>query len=63
MLKEAIEAGRYKSTLFKTEHPIMQIVTVEGLLTGKERLNLPPTANPFAKAGTEAAAIAQQDLL
>lgn len=55
MVKEAIEAGRYKTKLYK-DHPKIQILTVEGLLSGNERLDAPPQANPFAKAEAEGAA-------
>lgn len=50
MLKEAIEAGRYKAKLYGKEYPKIQIVTIEGLLNGSERLLAPPQANPFARA-------------
>jgi hypothetical protein len=35
------------------KHPKIQILTVEGLLAGAERLDAPPQANPFAKAERE----------
>jgi hypothetical protein len=62
MVKEAIEAGRYKTKLYK-DHPKIQILTVEGLLSGKERLDAPPQANPFAKAEREGKAEKQEKIL
>jgi DNA modification methylase len=53
MVKEAIEAGRYMTKLYRREYPKVQILTVEGLLNGSERLEAPPQANPFAKAERE----------
>jgi hypothetical protein len=61
-VKEAIEAGRYKTKLYK-DHPKIQILTVEGLLSGKERLGVPPQANPFAKAEREGKAEKQEEML
>jgi site-specific DNA-methyltransferase (adenine-specific) len=63
MVKEAVEAGRYKTKLYQKEHPKIQILTVEGLLSGKERLDAPPQANPFAKAEREGKAEKQEEML
>ena len=63
MMKEAIEAGNYMTKLYHKEHPKIQILTVEGLLSGKERLDAPPQANPFAKAEREAKAEKQEEML
>ena len=63
MTKEAVEAGRYKTKLWPKEFPKIQILTIEGLLDGSERLNAPPQANPFAKAEVEAAVENQTELL
>jgi len=54
MRKEAVEAGRYASkTWDDKDYPKIQILTVKGLLSGKERLEAPPQVNPFAKAEVE----------
>src|ERR1019366_7644590 len=54
MREEAADAGRYESELWhKTDYPKIQILTIEGLLSGKERVEAPPQMNPFAKAGKE----------
>jgi site-specific DNA-methyltransferase (adenine-specific) len=62
MVKEAIEAGRYKTKLYK-DHPKIQILTIEGLLSGKERVDAPPQANPFAKAEREGKPEKQEEML
>ena len=54
MREEAADAGRYESKLWhKTDYPKIQILTIEGLLNGKERVEAPPQENPFAKAGKD----------
>ena len=54
MREEAADAGRYESKLWhKTDYPKIQILTIEGLLNGSERVEAPPQENPFAKAGKE----------
>src|SRR5438552_16572760 len=63
MVKEAVEAGRYKAKLYQKEFPKIQILTVEDLLTGKKRLEAPPQANPFAKAEREAKQEKQEEML
>ena len=63
MVKETIEAGRYTTKLYHKEHPKIQILTVEGLLAGTERLDAPPQANPFAKAEREGKAEKQEEML
>jgi len=51
MREEAADAGRYESKLWhKTNYPKIQILTIEGLLNGKERVEAPPQENPFSKA-------------
>jgi len=51
---EAADAGRYTSKLWhKKDYPKIQILTIEGLLDGTERVDSPPQENPFAKAGLE----------
>jgi hypothetical protein len=45
------------------EYPKIQILTVEGLLAGTERLEAPPAANPFAKAEREVKAGKQEEML
>jgi DNA modification methylase len=54
MREEAADAGRYTSNFWhKKDYPKIQILTIEGLLSGKERVDSPPQENPFAKAGLE----------
>jgi DNA modification methylase len=54
MRTEAADAGRYTSKLWhKKDYPKIQILTIEGLLDGTERVDSPPQENPFAKAGAE----------
>jgi len=51
MKKEAVEAGRYASVLWKkNDYPKIQILTIDRLLNGTERPNTPPLEDPFAKA-------------
>jgi hypothetical protein len=63
MVKEAIDAGRYTAKLYQKEYPKIQILTVEGLLAGTERLEAPPQANPFAKAEREVKGGKQEEML
>jgi adenine specific DNA methylase Mod len=64
MREEAVAAGRYASALWhEKDYPKIQIVTIEGLLAGKERVDAPPQMNPFAKAQREGKAGKQADLL
>src|SRR5208282_6652927 len=54
MREEAAEAGRYTPKMYHTkDYPKIQIFTIEGLLSGQERVEAPPQENPFAKAGAE----------
>jgi site-specific DNA-methyltransferase (adenine-specific) len=54
MRTEAADAGRYTSKLWhKKDYPKIQILTIEGLIDGSERVDSPPQENPFAKAGAE----------
>jgi hypothetical protein len=63
MVKEAIDAGRYTAKLYQKEYPKIQILTVEGLLAGTERLEAPHQANPFAKAEREVKPEKQEEML
>lgn len=64
MREEAADAGRYTSKLWHDkDYPRIQILTIEGLLTGQERVEAPPQANPFAKAQREAKPEKQQEML
>jgi site-specific DNA-methyltransferase (adenine-specific) len=64
MREEAVAAGRYTSALWHDkDYPKIQILTVEGLLDGSERVDGPPQMNPFAKAQREAKPEKQQDML
>ena len=64
MREEAADAGRYTSKLWHDkDYPKIQILTVEGLLAGSERVDGPPQMNPFAKAQREAKPEKQQDML
>ena len=62
MRKEEVEAGRYTSALWRRkDYPQIQILTVDGLLSGKERPDMPPADDPFS--APERAATAEQGLL
>ena len=65
MREEAADAGRYKANLLDEEKSFskIQILTIEGLLSGKERVDAPPQANPFAKAQREGKAEKQSELI
>ena len=55
MRDETVEAGRYESKLWHDkDYPKIQLLTIGGWLSGNERDNAPPQANPFAKAQREA---------
>jgi site-specific DNA-methyltransferase (adenine-specific) len=64
MREEAADAGRYESKLWHDkDYPKIQILTIEGLLSGKERVEAPPQVNPFAKAQREGKAEKQSELI
>jgi adenine specific DNA methylase Mod len=64
MRVEAADAGRYSSKLWHDkDYPRIQILTVEGLLSGSERVDAPPQLNPFAMATREAAEQKQTEML
>ena len=64
MREEAADAGRYKSKLWHDkDYPKIQLLTIEGLLNGKERIEAPPQLNPFAKAQREAKPEKQVEML
>ena len=64
MRHEAADAGRYQSKLWHDKgFPKIQILTIEGLLSGKERVEAPPQMNPFAKAQREAKPEHQPEML
>ncbi|HEY5297842.1 MAG TPA: DNA methyltransferase [Verrucomicrobiae bacterium] len=64
MREEAADAGRYESKLWHDkDYPKIQILTVEGLLSGKERVEAPPQLNPFAKAQREGKAEKQTEMI
>ena len=64
MREEAADAGRYQSKLWHDkDYPKIQILTVEGLLSGTERVEAPPQTNPFTKAQREAKPERQADLM
>jgi hypothetical protein len=64
MREEAADAGRYQSKLWHDkDYPKIQILTVEGLLCGNERVEAPPQSNPFAKARREGKREQQADLM
>jgi DNA modification methylase len=64
MREEAADAGRYESKLWHDkDYPKIQILTIEGLLSGQERVETPPQTNPFAKAQREAKREQQADLM
>jgi len=45
------------------DYPRIQILTVEGLLRGTERVDAPPQINPFAMAAREATREKQTEML
>ena len=54
MRTEAADADRFASKLWHDkDYPRIQILTVEGLLAGNERVDAPPQINPFAMAARE----------
>lgn len=64
MREEAADAGRYESKLWHDkDYPKIQILTIEGLLSGKERMEAPLQLNPFAKAQREGNAEKQNELI
>ena len=64
MRTEAADAGRYASKLWHDkDYPRIQILTVEGLLNGTERIDAPPQINPFAMAAREARREKQTEML
>jgi site-specific DNA-methyltransferase (adenine-specific) len=64
MREEASDAGRYRSKLWHDrEYPRLQILTIEGLLNGTERIDAPPQLNPFAIATRESIRDTQKELL
>jgi hypothetical protein len=64
MREEAADAGRYESKLWHDkQYPKIQILTIEGLLEGKERVEAPPQLNPFSKARRETKPEQQADLM
>jgi len=64
MRSEAADAGRFTSKLWHDkDYPKIQILTVEGLLNGTERVDAPPQINPFAMAAREATREKQAEML
>jgi hypothetical protein len=64
MREEAADAGRYTSKLWhEKDYPKIQILTIESLLNGTERVEAPPPLNPFAKAQRQAKPEKQQEML
>jgi hypothetical protein len=64
MRTEAADAGRYTSKLWHDkDYPRIQILTVEGLLNGTDRVEAPPQINPFAMAARESACEKQAEML
>jgi hypothetical protein len=64
MRTEAADAGRYTSKLWHDrDYPRIQILTVEGLLSGAERVDAPPQINPFAMAARESSREKQTEML
>jgi DNA modification methylase len=64
MRTEAADAGRFVSKLWHDkDYPKIQILTVEGLLAGTERVDAPPQLNPFAMAARESASHKQTEML
>ena len=64
MRTKAADAGRYTSKLWHDkDYPRIQILTVEGLLNGTERIDAPPQINPFAMAAREQKQHEQAEML
>ena len=64
MREEAAEAGRFTSTIWHDkDYPKIQLLTIEGLLSGREGVEAPPQMNPFAKAQREGKAEQQTEML
>ena len=64
MRTEAADAGRYTSKLWHDkDYPKIQVLTVEGLLDGNERVDPPPQINPFAMAAREEKRHQQAEML
>jgi hypothetical protein len=64
MRGEAADAGRFTSKLWHDkDYPKIQILAVEGLLNGSERIHAPPQINPFAMAAREATREKQTEML
>jgi len=64
MRTETADAGRYSSKLWHDkDYPRIQILTVEDLLNGTERIDAPPQLNPFAMTARESAAHKQTEML
>jgi len=64
MRAESAGAGRYTSKLWHVkDYPRIQILTIEGLLNGTERVDAPPQLNPFAMAAREATEHKQTKML
>lgn len=64
MREEAADAGRYTSKLWHDkDYPRIQILTIEGLLSGTERVEAPPRMNPFSKSQRERNAATQEQLI
>lgn len=64
MRDQAVEAGRYKSNLWHDkDYPKIQLLTIEGWLSGNERVNASPQLSPFGKAQGEAKPQKQTDLI
>ena len=60
MRDEAASAGRFESKLWQKDYPKIQIVTIEGLLNGTERIDAPSQINPFAMAARESPRISRR---
>ncbi len=53
MRDEAVEAGRYESKLWHDKHyPKTQLRTIEGSLSGNERVNAGPAGQSLRKGAT-----------
>jgi site-specific DNA-methyltransferase (adenine-specific) len=64
MRTEAADSGRFVSKLWHDkDYPKIQLLTVEGLLNGNERVDAPPQLNPFAMAARESPMHKQTEML
>jgi hypothetical protein len=60
---EATSAGLFESKLWQKDYAKIQVITIEGLLSGSERIDVPGQLNPFSMAARESVAHQQTEML